>query len=155
MTAQRNCVAGAIGPFNCKRASAWQKTETERDKSMIKRIASCIAAVAMLTLTTGLLAGEARPFDRDVFTKAQMEGKTVLVDFQATWWPVCKRQAEAIPQVLKEERFKDVVALTADYDMEKELKKQLKISGQATLVVFKGEKEVAREHDITSVAAIS
>jgi thioredoxin 1 len=122
---------------------------------MIKRIVSCIATVAMLTVTSGLLAGEARPFDREVFTKAQMEGKTVLVDFHATWCPVCKKQAEAIPQVLKEEQFKDVVALTADYDMEKELKKQLKISGQATLVVFKGEKEVAREHGVTSAAEIS
>jgi thioredoxin len=122
---------------------------------MIKRIASCIATVAMLTLTTSLLAEEARPFDREVFTKAQMEGKTVLLDFHATWCPVCKKQAEVIPQVLKEEQFKDVVALTADYDTEKELKKELKVSGQATLVVFKGEKEVAREHDITSVAAIS
>src|SRR5215475_3309487 len=103
---------------------------------MIKRIASCIATVAMLTLTTGLLAGEARPFDREIFMKAQMEGKTVLVDFHATWCPVCKKQAEAIPQVLKEEQFKDVVALTANYDTEKELKKQLKVSGQATLVVF-------------------
>jgi thioredoxin 1 len=123
--------------------------------SMIKRIVSCIATVAMLTVTTGLLAGEARPFDREVFTKAQMEGKTVLVDFHATWCPVCKKQAEAIPQVLKEEQFKDVVALTADYDMEKDLKKQLKVSGQSTLVVFKGEKEVAREHGITSASAIS
>jgi thiol-disulfide isomerase/thioredoxin len=122
---------------------------------MIKRVALCVAAMAMLTLNTHALAGEARPFDREVFTKAQMEGKTVLVDFHATWCPVCKKQAEAIPHVLKEEQFKDVVALTADYDTEKELKKQLKVSGQATLVVFKGEKEVAREHDITSVAAIS
>jgi len=122
---------------------------------MIKRIVLCIATVAMLTVTTGLLAGEARPFDREVFTKAQMEGKTVLVDFHATWCPVCKKQATAIPQVLKEEQFKDVVALTADYDMEKELKKQLKVSGQSTLVVFKGDKEVAREQGITSAAAIS
>jgi thioredoxin 1 len=122
---------------------------------MIKRIVLCIATVAMLTVTTGLLAGEARPFDREVFTKAQMEGKTVLVDFHATWCPVCKKQATAIPQVLKEEQFKDVVALTADYDMEKELKKQLKVNGQSTLVVFKGDKEVAREQGITSAAAIS
>lgn len=122
---------------------------------MIKRIVLCIATVAMLTVTTGLLAGEARPFDREVFTKAQMEGKIVLVDFHATWCPVCKKQATAIPQVLKEEQFKDVVALTADYDMEKELKKQLKVSGQSTLVVFKGDKEVAREQGITSAAAIS
>jgi thiol-disulfide isomerase/thioredoxin len=122
---------------------------------MIKRILSCIATVTMLAVTTGLLAGEARPYDREVFTKAQMEGKTVLVDFHATWCPVCKKQAAALPQVLKEEQFKDVVALTADYDMEKELKKQLKVSGQATLVVFKGEKEVAREQGITSASAIS
>jgi len=122
---------------------------------MIKRIVLCIATVAMLTVTTGLLAGEARPFDREVFTKAQMEGKIVLVDFHATWCPVCKKQATAIPQVLKEEQFKDVVALTADYDMEKELKKQLKVNGQSTLVVFKGDKEVAREQGITSAAAIS
>jgi thiol-disulfide isomerase/thioredoxin len=137
-----------------RRAHNQNKQKQKEPKSMIKRIALCVAAVAMLTLTTSLLAGETQPFNQELFAKAKMDGKTVLVDFHATWCPVCKKQAEAIPQVLKEEQFKEVVALTADYDMEKELKKQLKVGGQSTLVVFKGEKEVAREQGITSAAAI-
>lgn len=122
---------------------------------MIKNILSFAAITAAFMLTaSGVMAGEARPFDQEAFNQAKAEGKTVLVDFHATWCPVCKKQSEAIPQVLKEEKFKDVVAFIADYDNEKALKKQLKITGQSTLVVFKGEKEVGRERGITDPETI-
>jgi len=122
---------------------------------MIKHIVSLAAIVAALTATTaGVLAGEPRPFTQEAFTMAKAEGKTVLVDFHASWCPVCKKQAAVIPRVLQEEKFREVVVFTADYDTEKDLERQLKVNGQSTLVLFKGEKEVGREQDITTPAAI-
>ena len=122
---------------------------------MIKRMLTLALGVTALTLiTTGALADEPKPFNREAYDKAKAEGKTILVDFDASWCPVCKKQAEAIPQVLKQEKFQRVVVFKADYDSQKELKKQLRITHQSTLVVFKGQKEVGREQGITTVSAI-
>lgn len=124
-------------------------------RPIIKHIVSLTFAVIAVAVTTaGVFAGEAKPFNQEAFTKAKAEGKTVLVDFHASWCSVCKKQAMAIPQVLKKEKFKDVIVLSVDYDTEKELKEELKVSGQSTLIVFKGEKEVGREQGITSPTAI-
>src|SRR5258705_11191859 len=105
---------------------------------MIKRMITLAVAVAALTATA--MAQEPKPFDRMVFDKARVDGKTVLVDFHAGWCPVCKKQAQVIPQVLKQDKFREIVVFKADYDSEKELKQQLKITHQSTLVLFKGEK---------------
>jgi thioredoxin 1 len=122
---------------------------------MIKRMLSLATGMAALAIiTAGALADEPRPFNREIFDKAKADGKTVLVDFDAGWCPVCKKQLEAIPQVLKQDKFQQVVVFRADYDSQKELKKQLKITHQSTLVVFKGQKEVGREQGITSASAI-
>jgi thioredoxin 1 len=122
---------------------------------MIKRMLSLATGVATLVIiTTGVLADEPKPFNRQAFDKAKADGKTVVVDFDAGWCPVCKKQAEAIPQVLKRDKFQRVVVFKADYDTEKELKKQLKITHQSTLVLFKGKKEVGREQGITTASAI-
>jgi len=124
-------------------------------KNMIKRMLTVAAGVAALTLVTAAaMAEEPRPFDREAYAKAKAEGKTVLVDFDASWCPVCKKQAEALPQVLKQDKFQRVVVFKADYDSQKELKKQLKITHQSTLVLFKGRKEVGREQGITTASAI-
>ena len=122
---------------------------------MIKHIISLAAVVsALMVMTTLALAGEPKAFDQEAFMKARAEGKTVAIAFHADWCAVCKKQAAVIPLVLKEDKFQKVVAFTADYDKEKELKEQLKVSGQSTLVVFKGEREVGREQGITAAAAI-
>lgn len=123
---------------------------------MIKQILSRAAVASAFTVMTAVtLAGEPKAFDQMAFTKAKAEGKTVAVAFHADWCGVCKKQAAVIPQILKEDKFQEVLVFTADYDKEKELKKQLKVAGQSTLVVFKGEKEVGREQGITAAASIS
>jgi thiol-disulfide isomerase/thioredoxin len=119
---------------------------------MIKRMITLAAVIA--ALAAAAMAQEPKPINREAFDKARADGKTVLVDFHASWCPVCKKQAAVIPQVLKEDKFRDVVVFKADYDSEKELKQQLKITHQSALVLFKGEKEVGREQGITTASEI-
>lgn len=122
---------------------------------MIKRIASIFFAVAALSFVPATaLATESKPYQAAAFQQAQADGKTVLVDFAASWCPTCRKQGPVIDSLLKQEKFKDVVAFKADYDEEKELKKALKVASQSTLVVFKGDKEAARAAGITSSEAI-
>lgn len=83
-------------------------------------------------------------FNAAAFQKAQAEGKTIVIDFHATWCPVCAQQKPILEKLIAEKEFANVVALVADYDTETALKRQMKITSQSTLVVFKGTKEVAR-----------
>ena len=88
-------------------------------------------------------AGE-QPFDKAAFDKALAEGRPVIVDFFADWCPTCKAQKPHVQSLLGEARMKEVTLFIADYDKEKDLKQALRVTQQATFVVFKGGKEVAR-----------
>ncbi len=122
---------------------------------MIKHIlSSLLAVVAVGSFTLTAAANESIPYDAATFEQARAEGKTVLVDFAASWCSTCRKQGPVIASLLKQEKFKDVVAFKADYDAEKELRKELKVASQSTLVVFKGKSEVARAAGITAPEAI-
>jgi thioredoxin 1 len=124
---------------------------------MIKRILLAVAlvGVAVFAFTTTASAVETKPFDAQAFKKAQAEGKTVLVDFHADWCPTCKAQAPVIDALLTDPKFKEIVVFKVNYDKETALKKELKVTGQSTLIVFKGAKEAGRSSGITDKAEIS
>mgnify|MGYP000095953722 CR=1 FL=1 len=95
-------------------------------------------------------SAELEPYSQEVYKKAMAEGKSVVLDFHASWCPTCWKQGPALNEILKMPEFKSIVALKADYDSEKELKSELKISKQATVVVFKSGKEVGRSTGVTA-----
>jgi thiol-disulfide isomerase/thioredoxin len=126
------------------------KPNNKKVKRMIKRIASLAAIIGALTLvTTGAFAGEVKPYSQSAFNEAKAAGKTVLLDFHADWCPVCKKQGPIIQSLVQDDKFKDIAVFKVDYDNEKALKQQLKVTNQSTLVVFKGDKAVARSTWVT------
>ena len=102
-----------------------------------------VAMFAALLWATSSSAGE-QPFDKAAFERALAEGKPVIVDFFADWCPTCKAQKPHVQSLLGEPKMKEVTLFIADYDKEKDLKKVLRVTQQATFVVFKGGKEVGR-----------
>ncbi len=117
-----------------------------------KILGGCLLAVfaAVFTLfTVGAVSGEIQPYGETAFKAATSGGKTVVLDFHADWCPVCRKQGPLLESLAQEDKLKNVVVLKVDYDEERALKKQLKILSQSTLVVFKGEKEVARATGVT------
>ena len=68
----------------------------------------------------------------------------MAVHFHADWCPTCVSQKRSLEQLKAEQQLKGVTILVADYDKEKELKRQLNVRSQSVLVVYKGQAEVAR-----------
>ncbi|MDA5095042.1 thioredoxin family protein [Aliiroseovarius sp. KMU-50] len=80
--------------------------------------------------------------------KALAEGKTVFLDFKASWCSTCARQ-ERVINVLKSENpayAANITFVNVDWDKygRSDLAKSLNIPRRSTLVVLKGDKELGR-----------
>lgn len=83
------------------------------------------------------------PFTKEAFKAAADSGKTTLVFFHAPWCPVCKAQEPKVLAHLNGDA-KDVVALKVDYDTNMDLRKEMNVEKQSTLILYSGAKEIAR-----------
>jgi thioredoxin 1 len=117
-------------------------------------IRSFFAGIALCVATAAALAAE-MPFDKAQFDAALAGGKPVIVDFSASWCPTCKAQKPVVDALMKESKLEAVTLFVADYDKETALKKQLGVTQQSTLVVFKAGKEVGRSTGQTQKQAIA
>ncbi|MDE2038419.1 MAG: peptide-methionine (R)-S-oxide reductase MsrB [Elusimicrobia bacterium] len=100
-------------------------------------------------------AGGWRPYDEAQFRREQAAGRTVVLDFSASWCPVCQRQKPALDAALRQPDLKNVVGYKVDYDHSEALQRRLKVYSQSTLIVFKGSQEKARAGGITDERVIA
>jgi thioredoxin 1 len=84
-----------------------------------------------------------KPFSKEAFNAAAAEGKTILVEFHAPWCPICRAQQPKLQARLNGD-YKHVVAFRVDYDTNVELRKEMNVAKQSTLILFKGSKELGR-----------
>ncbi|MEK8084822.1 thioredoxin family protein [Aquabacterium sp. A3] len=111
---------------------------------MIRRTFSALLATAFLTLGAASHALEVQPYNATALAGLQNAGKPVAVHFHADWCPTCVKQAQSLEQLKARDQLKGMTVLVADYDKEKDLKRQYKVRSQSVLIVFKGDQEVAR-----------
>jgi thiol-disulfide isomerase/thioredoxin len=83
------------------------------------------------------------PFTPAAFKAAADQGKMTLVFFHAPWCPVCKAQEPKVLAHLNRDA-KDVVALKVDYDTNLDLRRQMNVQKQSTLILYSGATEIAR-----------
>lgn len=104
-----------------------------------------LAAAAVLAFASlpAFADGETE-FTMQAFKAAQKDGKSILVDVWASWCPVCKAQGPILKSYLARPENKDVVFLRVNFDTQLDVLKALKVQSQSTLIMFKGDKEVAR-----------
>lgn len=88
-------------------------------------------------------AVDLKPYSMPAVQEAQQAGKPYAIHFHAAWCSTCRAQTKAF-QSLKNDKDVDLAVFVADYDKEKDLKQQLNIRTQSTLVVFRGMDEKAR-----------
>ena len=112
-----------------------------------------LLAATLLIASPWALALDIQAYSASALAQAQQAGKPVAVHFHADWCPTCKLQEKSLAQ-LKAEPGLDLTVLVADYDKEKDLKKQMKVRTQSTFVVFRGSEEKARLAGETSADKI-
>ena len=96
----------------------------------------------LITLPFNLaVADKQTTFDKDVFNKAQSDGKTVVVSSWIKYCTSCASQMKALKDVEKD--FDNLIYLTFDVT-NREIAKQLNNQFQTTLVIYKNNKEVYR-----------
>ena len=100
------------------------------------------SAVAMEKSTT---------FNKDIFTKAQSEGKIVVVSSWIKYCSSCASQMKILQNAEKD--FKNIQYLAFDVK-NKEISDLLNVKFQTTLLIFKNNKEVYRSIGETSREAI-
>ena len=107
-----------------------------------------ILATAAVTLAMPLMAEAAVDYTPDLLKAELAAGKTVFLDFKATWCSTCAAQGRAIKglQAGNPGYEKAITFITVDWDTwgDGDLVKQLNIPRRSTLVVLKGDKELGR-----------
>lgn len=89
-------------------------------------------------------AGENKPFAQAEFEKLNAAGKGVVIAVHAPWCTTCKVQLPIQNELMLSPAFKDVTMMTIDFDSQKDLLKNFKVTMQSTIISFKGGKEVGR-----------
>lgn len=94
-----------------------------------------------------------RPFTSAAFKAVQDAGKVSLVFFHAPWCPVCRAQE---PKLLSRLNglYADVVPFRVDYDSSATVRKDMNVTRQSTVIVYRGATEIARLSYTSDDAAI-
>ena len=102
-----------------------------------------------IIISTNLLALEKDTnFTIEDFQKAQNDGKTIVVNSWNKYCSTCKAQTKVFKSAIND--FKDVLFYFYEQTENPEIAEFLKIDYWTTIVVYKNNKEIAREMGITN-----
>ena len=81
-------------------------------------------------------------FNNEVFQKAQLEGKTIVINSWNETCTTCAAQIKILDQAQVE--FKDILFLSFEQEKDKAIAKQLGIDYWTTIVIYQNKEEVYR-----------
>ena len=100
-------------------------------------------------------AAFSRPFTMAEFAEAQSAGRSILVEVSADWCPTCRFQEEVLERVRPHQDLWQMLHLVVDYDTQPDVMRLLRAQKQATLIVYKGFKEMGRSVGDTNEGRIA
>lgn len=83
------------------------------------------------------------PYTPELLAKKKQSGELVALHFHAFWCPTCWAQDKVFKSFLKDTDVPGAL-LVVNYDIERELRRQLNVRSQSTLIVYKGVEEQKR-----------
>ena len=81
-------------------------------------------------------------FSLEIFENAKAEGKTIVINSYNISCGTCAKQTKILDQAQKE--FNEIIFFSYEQNKNEDIAKKLSIDFWATIVVYKGNKEVAR-----------
>lgn len=113
-----------------------------------------LCALALLMSSSLVHALQVQPYTPETLAALQQQGKPVALHFHAGWCGTCTEQERVLNQMKADKALPAMTLLVVDYDANKPLRKQLKVTSQSTFIVYKGRSEVARNGGETKPDAI-
>tara|TARA_B100000700_G_scaffold299105_1_gene365801 strand:+ start:1407 stop:1850 length:444 start_codon:yes stop_codon:yes gene_type:complete len=86
-------------------------------------------------------------FTNEIFLKAQLNGKTVVVNSWNKFCMTCSKQIKILEEAKNE--FKNVIFLSYEQEKYKNISELLKIDYWTTIVIYKDNKEIYRSLGVT------
>ncbi len=102
-----------------------------------------LVALALSAMFNLALALDIQPYSPETLAAKQKAGESVALHFHADWCPTCRAQ-EKVFNGWKGDAAVPGTLLIVNYDKERELKRQLGVRTQSTVIAYKGGKETGR-----------
>ena len=106
-------------------------------------ISKITAAALLLAASATAFALDIKPYSAQALSAEQQAGKPVTLHFHADWCPTCRAQDKVFQQ-WKGDASVPGTLLVVDYDKERELRKQLGVRTQSTVIAYHGGVEKTR-----------
>ena len=119
-------------------------------KTMIAAAGLALALLGASAATAGTL----EPISMEAYQAAAASGKPLIFYVKADWCPVCAKEGPVIQSLMQDPAFKDYKVLVVDFDKNKQALQMLHVDRQSTIIVNRGDKEIARATGLTDPAAI-
>ena len=103
-----------------------------------------VAGVVLALCVCGVAVAESlnEPFSKERFEALQKSNALILVDIYAPWCPTCAAQQEVLDAYQAEHVNANLHRLKVDFDDDKQWVKAFHAPRQATLVLYRGDKQV-------------
>lgn len=102
-----------------------------------------LAGLALAASASLAVALDIQPYSPESLAAKQKAGEAVALHFHADWCPTCRAQ-EKVFNGWKGDATVPGTLLIVNYDKERELKRQLGVRTQSTVIAYKGGKETGR-----------